>query len=201
MRLLKEGQVTKRDGTQITLHFATPELAKLFKDSITAMGNKDIWFTTKNGYTIAGNFARNSVRTGADGNIRGLVFFLYLRKMVYDEEKDKQVTVMLTEEDLRLLQDAFDKFNSNHSDVRVGMLKKDTKKNGEPMQGRLLYLRVDFPFQQIITALREYDLPPDADVSLTDAEQIILKDVVSDYYVKVNNTIKALCREIDIAVV
>jgi len=55
VRLLKEGQVTKRDGTQITLHFATPELAKLFKDSMTAMGNKDVWFTTKNGYTIAGN--------------------------------------------------------------------------------------------------------------------------------------------------
>lgn len=201
MQLLKEGQVTKRDGTQITLHFATPELAKLFKDSITAMGNKDIWFTTKNGYTLAGNFARNSIRTGADGNIRGLIFFLYLRKMVYDEEKDKQVTVMLTEEDLHLLQDAFDKFNSNHSDVRVGMQKKDTKKNGEPMQGRLLYLRVDFPFQQIVAALREYDLPPDANVPLTDAEQVILKDVISDYYAKVINTMKALCREIDIAVV
>jgi hypothetical protein len=201
VHLLKEGQITKRDGTQVTLHFATPELAKLFKDSITAMGNKDVWFTTKNDYTFAGNFARNGVRTGADGNIRGLVFFLYLRKMVYDEEKGKPVAVMLTGEDLSLLQDAFDRFNRNHSDVRVGMLKKDTKKNGEPMQGRLLYLRVDFPFQQIITTLKEYDLPLDADVSLTDAEQIILKDVISDYYVKIINTMKALCREIDVATV
>jgi len=43
-------------------------------------------------------------------------------------KKGEPVVIMLTEEDLRLLQDAFDKFNSNHSDVRVGMLKKDTKK-------------------------------------------------------------------------
>jgi len=37
---IKRRTGNKRDGTQITLHFATPELAKLFKDSMTAMGNK-----------------------------------------------------------------------------------------------------------------------------------------------------------------
>jgi len=139
---------------------------------------------------------------------------LFLADIETDNEKINSFALWLEEQKdstIRIAQSVIDtatmyselqiQNNSNHSDVRVGMLKKDTKKNGEPMQGRLLYLRVDFPFQQIITALREYDLPPDADVSLADAEQIILKDVISDYYVKVNNTIEALCREIDIAVV
>lgn len=193
MKVLEGKKVPYRDGSERLLHFPTEEFAHFVQNTLAAYENVDERFGEDSYYMFISNMSRSSINTDRNNIVRGLTFFMYLRKNPDFCRAEEQ---FLTPEEEEFLLKVFNDFNKKHSNVFVGMSSKRERQDGTPMQGRMLYYRADFPVRQMMAILDKSGVPYDTDIPDEQVEELF-EPLVFTYYSGIKDTLKALSKEIE----
>lgn len=184
MKLFEERKVTGKDGKEWTLHFPTLDTASIY---LKQMENESTRWLGKGRLTVAFDMSTATVAWDKrDETISGLTFGLYVREARFDPKTRKGVTVPLTPDHEKKIEDYIKQFNAEHSEAYIGISKIQTKKDGTELSGRRLYMIVPFDNKALFQSVISKGVDINQDFSAEEAENL-LREHIEQYMNKVSS--------------